>query len=124
MTVHLVEYLFCLLCIINAPLQSLLRSSCRFTWGEEEAVGEVVVLAVGGAALTVISRHSGVHSDTLSAGGNLRDRSQVLLRGTKQEREREVDILHFLFSDMCHSSDNQLLFWFKFSCVRGWQNLI
>lgn len=94
--------------MVKAGPQSLL-SSCRFTWGEEEAVGEVVVLAVGSAALTVIGRHSGVHSDTLSANRNLRDRSRVLLRGAKQDTDKWT-----LFSDVCHRV-------FQYSCVRGRQ---
>lgn len=73
-------------CLIKRTALTLLcRASCSFTWREEEAVGELVVLAVGGAALTVMGRHSGVHSDTLDAGGNLRNRSHVLLRDTDEE---------------------------------------
>lgn len=66
----------------KTPPQGVPRSSRRFTWGEEEAVGEVAGLAVGGAALTVIGRHSGVNSDALTTGGDLRHRSHVLLRDT------------------------------------------
>jgi len=36
-------------------LKLFLSSTCSLTWGEEEAIGKVAVLAVGGAALTVIS---------------------------------------------------------------------
>lgn len=47
------------------------------TWWEQEAVGQLPVLAVGAAALAVLSCHSGVCADT--HGRNRRNGSHVLL---------------------------------------------
>lgn len=60
------------------PVWSLHRS----TWGEQEAVGQVLVLAVGGATLAVTHRHSGVHADTLRTSRNLWNWCHVLLKQT------------------------------------------
>lgn len=45
----------CILSSMNISAQSVLCSPCDATWGEEEAIREVGVLAVGAAALTVTS---------------------------------------------------------------------
>lgn len=45
----------CILSNMNISAQRVLCSPCGATWGEEEAIREVGVLAVGAAALTVIS---------------------------------------------------------------------